>query len=166
MIACDMWHVACRRVRAVQGDCVRGAAIAGGSSGANFAEHERTERGTHGKVSIFATDIDDQALAEARTALYPPNIEPLISAERRQRFLTPTPGDIGWHGGFGMWGGCLASPWGRSAILSDGAGKWSRQLWTPISECTDPEIRLASPQSPPDMFDMFDTSSPLAGTRR
>lgn len=48
------------------------------------------ERGTHCKVQIFATDIDDQALAEARTAVYPPNIEQLISADRLQRFFTPT----------------------------------------------------------------------------
>lgn len=90
MVICDMWHVTCRRVRALQGDCVRGGGRQRWSKGGvNIVEHERTERGTHGKVSMFATDIDDHALAEACTAGYPPNIEPPISAERRQWLLAP-----------------------------------------------------------------------------
>ena len=40
------------------------------------------------KVQIFATDIDEQALARARQAFYPENIELDVSPARLQRFFT------------------------------------------------------------------------------
>ncbi len=40
------------------------------------------------KVQIFGTDIDDHALARARQALYPQNIELDVSPERLQRFFS------------------------------------------------------------------------------
>jgi two-component system CheB/CheR fusion protein len=43
------------------------------------------------KVQIFATDIDSQALAIARTGLYPSAIEADISTERLRRFFSPDP---------------------------------------------------------------------------
>ncbi|MGZ4371443.1 MAG: CheR family methyltransferase, partial [Gaiellaceae bacterium] len=42
------------------------------------------------KVQIFATDIDDQALARARLAQYPKSIELDVSPERLQRFFART----------------------------------------------------------------------------
>jgi two-component system CheB/CheR fusion protein len=40
------------------------------------------------RVQVFATDIDDQALARARQGTYPQGIELDVSAERLQRFFT------------------------------------------------------------------------------
>lgn len=39
------------------------------------------------KIQIFATDVDDAALARARHAIYPPSIELDVSPERLQRFF-------------------------------------------------------------------------------
>ena len=39
------------------------------------------------KVQIFATDVDDQALAQARTAIYPESIDLDVSPQRLQRFF-------------------------------------------------------------------------------
>jgi two-component system CheB/CheR fusion protein len=48
-------------------------------------------RGTP-RVQIFATDIDDRALAAARAARYPESFLETVSAERRHRFFTPDAG--------------------------------------------------------------------------
>ncbi|HEY8088270.1 MAG TPA: CheR family methyltransferase [Polyangiaceae bacterium] len=40
------------------------------------------------KIQIFATDVDDDALTRARTAVYPASIEMDVSPERLQRFFT------------------------------------------------------------------------------
>ena len=42
------------------------------------------------RVTIFATDIDEPALAVARAGLYPEALLEGLSEERRQRFFTPT----------------------------------------------------------------------------
>jgi two-component system CheB/CheR fusion protein len=39
------------------------------------------------KVQIYGTDIDDDAIAEARAGSYPPNIAPDVSPERLRRFF-------------------------------------------------------------------------------
>jgi two-component system CheB/CheR fusion protein len=44
------------------------------------------------RVQIFATDIDDLALAVARTGRYPEALLDSVSIERRQRFFTPDGG--------------------------------------------------------------------------
>ncbi len=44
------------------------------------------------KVQVFATDIDSQAIATARTGLYPASIAADISPERLARFFTAEPG--------------------------------------------------------------------------
>ncbi|HTR52744.1 MAG TPA: CheR family methyltransferase [Kofleriaceae bacterium] len=41
------------------------------------------------RVQIFATDIDEHALARARQAVYPPSIEVDVSSDRLQRFFVP-----------------------------------------------------------------------------
>lgn len=41
------------------------------------------------RVQIFATDLDDDAIATARAATYPPNIAADLSPERLQRFFVP-----------------------------------------------------------------------------
>lgn len=43
------------------------------------------------RVTIFATDIDEPALAVARAGIYPEALLEGLSDERRQRFFTPTP---------------------------------------------------------------------------
>jgi two-component system, chemotaxis family, CheB/CheR fusion protein len=42
------------------------------------------------RIQIFATDVDDSALARARAGAYPPNIELDVSAKRLRRFFTRT----------------------------------------------------------------------------
>jgi two-component system, chemotaxis family, CheB/CheR fusion protein len=42
------------------------------------------------RLQVFATDIDEQALARARQGIYPQGIELDVSAERLQRFFTRT----------------------------------------------------------------------------
>ncbi len=44
------------------------------------------------KVQIFATDIDSQAIATARTARYPGSISTDVTPERLARFFSPEPG--------------------------------------------------------------------------
>jgi two-component system CheB/CheR fusion protein len=46
------------------------------------------------RVQIFATDIDEQALAVARTGRYPDALLDSVSAERRRRFFTPDGGSF------------------------------------------------------------------------
>jgi two-component system CheB/CheR fusion protein len=48
------------------------------------------DRASTYKVQIFATDIDEDALARARTAVYPQNIELDVSHERLGRFFQRT----------------------------------------------------------------------------
>ncbi len=43
------------------------------------------------KIQVFATDIDSQAIATARTGLYPASIAEDISPERLSQFFTPEP---------------------------------------------------------------------------
>jgi two-component system CheB/CheR fusion protein len=54
-------------------------------------EHMDGLRGTP-RVQIFATDIDDEALAVARAARYPESCLESVGAERRRRFFTPDAG--------------------------------------------------------------------------
>jgi two-component system CheB/CheR fusion protein len=53
------------------------------------------DRASSYKIQIFATDIDEEGLARARAAVYPPNIELDVSAERLQRFFKKT--DVGYQ---------------------------------------------------------------------
>jgi two-component system CheB/CheR fusion protein len=46
------------------------------------------------RVQIFATDIDERALAVARTGRYPEALLDSVSPERRQRFFTPDGGSF------------------------------------------------------------------------
>jgi two-component system CheB/CheR fusion protein len=46
------------------------------------------ERPPDHRIQIFATDIEEQALARARLAIYPENIEVDVSPERLQRFFS------------------------------------------------------------------------------
>jgi two-component system CheB/CheR fusion protein len=55
-----------------------------------LAERQEALRRTF-KVQVFATDIDDQAIATARTGLYPASIAADISPERLTRFFTAEP---------------------------------------------------------------------------
>ena len=48
------------------------------------------DRGESCKIQIFATDVDDDALARARAAVYSPDIELDVSPERLQRFFART----------------------------------------------------------------------------
>jgi two-component system CheB/CheR fusion protein len=48
------------------------------------------DRGDEYKIQIFATDVDDDALARARSAVYSPDIELDVSPERLQRFFART----------------------------------------------------------------------------
>jgi two-component system CheB/CheR fusion protein len=48
------------------------------------------DRASSYRIQIFATDIDEEGLARARTAVYPPNIELDVSPERLERFFTKT----------------------------------------------------------------------------
>jgi two-component system, chemotaxis family, CheB/CheR fusion protein len=45
------------------------------------------------KLQVFATDIDAQAIAEARAGLYPASIRADLTPERLARFFSPEPGD-------------------------------------------------------------------------
>ena len=44
------------------------------------------------KVQMYATDLDDEAIAAARAGLYPPNIAQDLSPERLRRFFLKEPG--------------------------------------------------------------------------
>jgi two-component system CheB/CheR fusion protein len=55
-----------------------------------LAEHQEALRRNF-KVTIFATDIDEQAIATGRTGLYPASIASDISPERLKRFFTAEP---------------------------------------------------------------------------
>jgi two-component system CheB/CheR fusion protein len=48
-------------------------------------------------VQIFATDIDQQAIATARTGIYPASIATEISPARLARWFAPEPGGIGYR---------------------------------------------------------------------
>ncbi|HEV8238297.1 MAG TPA: CheR family methyltransferase [Thermoanaerobaculia bacterium] len=50
------------------------------------------ERASSYQVQIFATDLSESAVGVARAGLYPDGIREQISAERLQRFFTPTDG--------------------------------------------------------------------------
>lgn len=50
------------------------------------------ELGNVSKIQIFATDIDDQAIAKARLGRYPASIRADVSAERLASFFTAEPG--------------------------------------------------------------------------
>lgn len=51
--------------------------------------HEIIEKTQHGfKVQIYATDLDDDAIATARAGVYPANISQDVSVERLRRFFT------------------------------------------------------------------------------
>jgi two-component system, chemotaxis family, CheB/CheR fusion protein len=52
------------------------------------------ERGVAPRVQIFATDIDEHALAVARTARYPAQLLDSVSPERRERFFVPDAGSF------------------------------------------------------------------------
>jgi two-component system CheB/CheR fusion protein len=54
-------------------------------------EHLETLKQSH-KVQIFATDIDSQAIATARSGLYPASIAADLSTERLARFFSTEPG--------------------------------------------------------------------------
>ena len=45
-------------------------------------------------VQIFATDIDNKAIATARTGIYPASIAADISSERLSRYFSPNPGEV------------------------------------------------------------------------
>jgi two-component system CheB/CheR fusion protein len=51
-----------------------------------YIEHHQPAQ----RLQVFATDIDEQALARARQGIYPPGIELDVSAERLQRFFSRT----------------------------------------------------------------------------
>lgn len=51
-----------------------------------FREH-MDEIGQEFKVQIYATDIDEDAIAQARSSIYPPNITMDVSPERVKRFF-------------------------------------------------------------------------------
>jgi two-component system CheB/CheR fusion protein len=54
--------------------------------------HERQEALKRSfKVQVFATDVDSQAIATARTGIYPASIANDISPERLERFFSPEP---------------------------------------------------------------------------
>lgn len=55
-----------------------------------LAEHQAAIRQRF-QVQVFATDIDSQAIALARTGVYPASIASDVSAERLDRFFTPEP---------------------------------------------------------------------------
>ncbi|PTN36341.1 chemotaxis protein CheB [Desulfonatronum sp. SC1] len=55
-------------------------------------EHLEEQRKSF-KLQVFATDIDSQAVAVARTGIYPASIGTDITPERLARFFTPEPGD-------------------------------------------------------------------------
>lgn len=55
---------------------------------------EADRRGVHPTIQIFATDIDDHALAIAREGRYPKAIETDVSEERLKRFFFD---DSGWY---------------------------------------------------------------------
>lgn len=46
------------------------------------------ETGSNPKVQLYSTDLDDDAIAAARTGLYTPNIAQDVSPERLRRFFT------------------------------------------------------------------------------
>jgi two-component system, chemotaxis family, CheB/CheR fusion protein len=52
------------------------------------------DRADNCPVQIFATDISDTAIEQARTGLYPPTIAEDISTERLRRFFTKTDGKL------------------------------------------------------------------------
>jgi two-component system CheB/CheR fusion protein len=55
-----------------------------------IAEHQEAIKRSF-KVQVFATDIDSQAIATARTGIYPASIAPDISKERLSRFFVINP---------------------------------------------------------------------------
>jgi two-component system CheB/CheR fusion protein len=60
--------------------------------------HERLETlKESARAQIFATDIDENAIAEARGGVYPSSIATDVSAERLARFFTPVPGRDAYH---------------------------------------------------------------------
>jgi len=61
-------------------------------------QDEITARHEHApKFQIYATDLDDEAIATARAGRYPPNIAQDITPERLRRFFTREQGE---HGGY------------------------------------------------------------------
>lgn len=48
--------------------------------------------GTHNKVQIYATDLDDCSISVARSGLYPATIQECVSPERLRRFFTQEEG--------------------------------------------------------------------------
>ncbi len=55
-----------------------------------LAEHQETLRRSW-KIQVFATDIDGQAIAAARTGVYPASIAADITPERLARYFAPEP---------------------------------------------------------------------------
>ena len=49
--------------------------------------HEEMDPGSKLALQVFATDLDDDAIAKARKAIYPPNISADVDAKRLQRFF-------------------------------------------------------------------------------
>ena len=45
------------------------------------------------KVQVFATDIDNHAIAVARAGIYPASIDANIAPERLSRFFSSEPGE-------------------------------------------------------------------------
>jgi len=49
------------------------------------------------KIQLFATDIDSQAITNARAGIYPASIIPDLTANRLSRYFSPEPGDTSYR---------------------------------------------------------------------